>query len=254
MTSGPALDKIYDFTWNTFCSWYIELSKTRLDKENNLKDATLTINILNILYKNIMKILHPFMPYITTAIYDELDTNKKELMLQKWPDVLDINFKEEAKNINSIKELITNIRNIRTENKVENTKKVTLLISKEDIQKEMENTIDELKDDICKMGNIIDIKYLSKEEIKTKDTIAIILSNISAYIIREDLIDKKEELRRLEKEKKEIQEKLDFTNNLLNNKGFIQKAPEEKVKIEKKNKEDYLKQLEEINKALDKIK
>lgn len=257
---GLALDKIYDFTWNSFCSWYIELSKSRLMDEDS-KDKQVVMNILNLTLKGIVKVLHPFMPYITTVIYDALvkseDDNFKEndeLMLADFPIYIDnMKYIKEGQAIENIQELISNIRNIRTENKVDNSRKAKLYIDNLSLESDTRVAIVELQESIFKMANLNEIEFIEKIELED-DLISIILPGIKAYIIRGDLIDKEVEIKRLEKEKEEIEEKLKFTNNLLNNKGFIDKAPVEKVEQEKANREEYIKILDEINNSLDKLK
>ena len=254
-----ALDKIYDFTWNSFCSWYIEFSKTRLMGEDS-KDKQVVINILNLTLKGIVKVLHPFMPYITTVIYDSLiksedDSFKEndELMLSDFPIHIDnMEYIKEETAVENIQELISSIRNIRTENKVENSRKTKLYIDNLSLDSYTKIAILELKTSIVKMASLSDIEFKDKIEVN-EDLISIILPGISAYILRGDLIDIEEEIKRLEKEKEEIEKKLEFTNNLLTNKGFIDKAPEEKIKKEKENKEEYIKILDEVNLSLQKL-
>ena len=224
------------------------------------KDKQVVINILNLTLKGIVKVLHPFMPYITTVIYDSLiksedDSFKEndELMLSDFPIHIDnMEYIKEETAVENIQELISSIRNIRTENKVENSRKTKLYIDNLSLDSYTKIAILELKTSIVKMASLSDIEFKDKIEVN-EDLISIILPGISAYILRGDLIDIEEEIKRLEKEKEEIEKKLEFTNNLLTNKGFIDKAPEEKIKKEKENKEEYIKILDEVNLSLQKL-
>ena len=256
---GLALDKIYDFTWNSFCSWYIELSKSRL-MEGDSRDKHVVMNILNLTYKGIMKVLHPFMPFITTVIYDDLvktedeySKENDELMLADWPIYVDnMKYLKEEESVEIIQNLISNIRNIRTENKVENTKKANLLIDKTSTNPDTERAVLELQNSIKKMGYLNNIEFIEELD-NSDDMISIIIPGMKAYILREDLIDKEVEIERLKKEKEDIESKLQFTNNLLNNKGFVDKAPEQKIKEEKQKQEEYTNILNEINRILDNL-
>lgn len=257
---GPALAKIYDFAWNSFCSWYIELSKARLI-EGDSADKHVVMNVLNLTLKGIMKVLHPFMPFITTVIYDalvktedEYSKENYELMLADWPIYIDdMKYVKEEEAVEIIQNLISNIRNIRTENKVQNNKKTKLYIDNRSTSVDTERAIVELQSSILKMALLTEIQFVQDIE-NIDDMISIILPGIKAYILRGDLIDKEVEIERLEKEKLDIEKKLTFTNNLLNNKGFVEKAPEQKINEEKNKQDEYTRMLEEINKSLDNLR
>ncbi|MDR0978960.1 MAG: valine--tRNA ligase [Lachnospiraceae bacterium] len=226
---GIALDKIYSFIWDEFCDWYIEIVKPRLyDKENSSRKTAQYV--LNKVLCDSLKLLHPFMPFVTEEIYTNLYNSDKTIMLAKYPEYEEtLNFKVEEENIEQIKEVITGIRNIRTQMNIHPSKKSKLIF----ITKKYKNVIDASELFIKKLGFADNIEIKEDNKGIEPNAINIVTSELEVFIPFEDLVDINEEIERLEKEKSKILIEKEKTDKMLSNEGFIQKAPEAKIKEEK---------------------
>ncbi len=242
---GMALQKIYDFAWDEFCDWYIEIVKPRLyNKECNSRTAA--IYTLNTTFKSILKLLHPFMPFVTTEIYDSLVKyeNEEELMLSKWPKThKEFLYESEERFIEDLKEVITGIRNTRAQMNVHPSKKSKLIF----ITKDNKENIEKSEEFIKKLGFADNIEVLTQKKEIPANAVNIVTNNMEIFIPFEDLVDIKEEIERLEKEKSKILVEKEKTDKMLSNPGFIEKAPEAKVKEEKIKLEKF----EEMIKTLE---
>ena len=247
---GIALDKIYNFVWNEFCDWYIEMVKPRIYSENNNEKIQVSY-VLDYVFRISLKLLHPFMPFVTSEIYDKLVYyNDKDLMVSNWPTPIKENsFEDEEKDIEKLKKLIVEIRNIRSKMNVHPTKKSKLLI----IKNKMENEINESEEFLLKLGFANEIKMIKNEKEVPKNAVSIAVDDLKVFIPFEELVDIKEEISRLEGEKKRLEGEVLRGEKMLSNPGFVNKAPEKKVQEEKDKLENYknmLKNVEERLKAL----
>ena len=247
---GIALDKIYNFVWNEFCDWYIEMVKPRIYSENNNEKIQVSY-VLDYVFRISLKLLHPFMPFVTSEIYDKLVYyNDKDLMVSNWPTPIKENsFEDEEKAIEKLKKLIVEIRNIRSKMNVHPTKKSKLLI----IKNQMENEINESEEFLLKLGFANEIKMIKNEKEVPKNAVSIAVDDLKVFIPFEELVDIKEEISRLEGEKKRLEGEVLRGEKMLSNPGFVNKAPEKKVQEEKDKLENYknmLKNVEERLKAL----
>ena len=247
---GIALDKIYNFVWNEFCDWYIEMVKPRIYSENNNEKIQVSY-VLDYVFRISLKLLHPFMPFVTSEIYDKLVYyNDKDLMVSNWPTPIKENsFEDEEKAIEKLKKLIVEIRNIRSKMNVHPTKKSKLLI----IKNQMENEINESEVFLLKLGFANEIKKIKNEKEVPKNAVSIAVDDLKVFIPFEELVDIKEEISRLEGEKKRLEGEVLRGEKMLSNPGFVNKAPEKKVQEEKDKLENYknmLKNVEERLKAL----
>ncbi len=235
---------MYDFIWNDFCNWYLEFSKITLNSDN--KDIVdNSKNILHKMLENILKLLHPFMPFATEEIYNSVIRND-QLALQNWPTSIVSNDDIAVKNIESVIKLITLIRNLRVEKKLGNKKDFPIIIET--------NLISEFNDlmDIMKnFMNVSSIEIVNKYESKV-ETISYTIPDANMYIIASDIIDKDEEKARLEAELKNINSEIKRAEGMLNNKNFVEKAPESKINAEKEKLGNYKKMLVEIEEKLNK--
>lgn len=247
---GIALEKIYNFIWNEFCDWYIEIVKVRLyNKEDNTR--CFAQYTLNKVLENSLKLLHPYMPFITEEIYQKLYNKDESIMISKFPNFEQkLNFEESEQTLEEIKEFITKIRNIRTNMNVHPVKKSKLII----INNKFKNKIKESEGFIKKLGFANEIILQDKKENISKDAISILTNNIEAYIPFTDLIDIEEEIKRLEGEKNKILIEKQKTMKMLSNKGFMLKAPVEKIKEENEKLEKFNEILNSINERLEKLK
>ena len=243
---GLALGKLYDFIWNDFCDWYIELTKPVLysDDEKGKRNA---LSILNYLLKTILKLIHPFTPFITEEIWDQF--NFTTLMLEKYP-VENQLFNFENENFEIIKDIISKIRNIRAEMNVPVTKKLPLFI----ICKDKTYLINENRKYIEKLAGISDICFVNdKEEIGEKVSQAA-TNDVELFIPLGKLIDFDKEIERLTKEKEKIENEIMRGERMLSNKGFVAKAPEKLINLEKEKLENNILLKEKIISQIENIK
>ena len=244
---GIALDNIYSFIWNEFCDWYIEMVKPRLYSKN--KETKIQVcYVLDYVFGMSLKLLHPFMPFVTTEIYSKLvQYNDKDLIVSKWPKVIEnFEFDKEEEIIEKLKRIIVEIRNIRTQMNVHPSKKSKLLIIKNDLEKE----ILEEKEFLCKLGFANDIVIIENEETIPKNAVSIVVDDIKVFIPFEELVDLEEEKKRLEGEKIRLEAEVLRGEKMLSNPGFINKAPEKKVNEEKEKLENYKNMLKNVEERL----
>ena len=249
---GVALDKIYNFMWNEFCDWYIEMAKVRLYGENE-KEKVQVSYVLNEVFTNCLKLLHPFMPFITSEIYDNLVSYEdKELMVSSWPtidlseDNLNFKYDKQEETIERIKEIIVEIRNIRSTKNIHPTKKSELILVTEKYEKELK----EAEGVLLKLGFANKAKIQKDKTGIPEDAIKILTDGIELYMPLEGLVNLEEERKRLEAEKLRLEGEVARCEKMLSNPGFVNKAPEAKVKEEKEKLEKYKKMLEKIMESL----
>ena len=245
---GIALQKIYDFVWEEFCDWYIELVKPRLYDENcdTRQEACYVLN--EILIKS-LKLLHPYMPFITEEIFMNLKHNDESIMISEWPVYQeDEDFKEEEKNMEFLKECIKSIRNLRSQMNVVPSRKTKLIFVVED--KQEEDIINEGRVFLEKLAYANEIVIQHNKETNFDDFASIVHEKVSIYIPMDELVDKQLEKERLEKEKATLEMELKRVNGKLNNESFIKKAPSKVVEEERSKKEKYQ---EMYNKVLERL-
>ena len=237
---GIALDNIYSFIWNEFCDWYIEMVKPRLYSENE-QDKICVSYVLNEVFTTSMKLLHPFMPFITTKIYRNLvKYDDKELMISDWPvESSNLKFENDELAIEKIKEAIVGIRNVRSNMNIHPSKKETLIF----VTDKYINEIQEATGFILKLGFGSDIKIQKDKEGIPSNAISILADDISVYMPLEGLINFEEEKARLEKERIRLEGEVARCEKMLSNPGFVNKAPEAKINQEKEKLENYKKML-----------
>ena len=244
---GVALDKIYNFIWNEFCDWYIEMVKPRL-YSNDYEEKVKVCYVLDYVFGISMKLLHPFMPFVTTEIYRNLvKYNDKELMVSKWPHAKTQNqFKDEEDFVERLKSIITEIRNTRANMNVHPSKKAELIFVTEKYGKEIE----EAKEFLLKLGfgsNIL----IQKDKTGIKDNaISIVEDGIELYMPFEGLVDMEQERKRLQDEKKRLEGEVARCEKMLSNPGFINKAPQSKIDEEKAKLEKYRDMLAKVMESL----
>ncbi len=244
---GVALDKIYNFIWNEFCDWYIEMVKPRIysDDENTKIGVS---DILNHVFGSCLKLLHPFMPFVTAEIYKNLICfGTKDLIVAKWPTIRN-NFafdKEEAM-VEKVKEIIVEIRNVRNTKNIHPSKKSKLII----VSKEYEEELKEVEDILLKLGFATEVKIQNNYEDIPKDAIKIIAEGIEVFIPLEGLVDMEQERKRLEEEKKKLEGEVARCEKMLSNPGFMNKAPQSKIDEEKAKLEKYKDMLAKVEESL----
>ena len=244
---GVAIDKIYNFMWNEFCDWYIEIAKISL--YNGIgEDKIKTSYTLDKVFRTCLKLLHPFMPFVTSKIYDNLvKYDDKDLMVSSWPEVESFDYQKEEETIEKVKELIVEVRNVRATKNIHPSKKSKLVF----ITDKYKDEIKELEDILLKLafGSSLEIKENNKDI--PEDSINIMVEGIELYIPQEGLINKEEENKRLEEEKKRLEGEVLRCEKMLSNPGFVNKAPKAKVEEEQEKLKNYKEMLEKV---LEKLK
>ena len=244
---GIALDNIYNFIWNEFCDWYIEIAKSRLYSDN-LEEKTQVCFVLNEVLKDSLKLLHPFMPFVTSEIYSKLvKLDEKALMVSEWPKLINrVNYDKNNDFIENVKDVIIQIRNVRANRNVHPTKKTKLIF----VTNKYRNEIEESKSFIEKLGFANDVIIQSNKNNISQNAISIISNEMEVYIPFEELVDVEEERKRLEEEKKKVLSEIDRASKMLSNPGFVNKAPEAKINEEKAKLAKYQEMLKSIEERL----
>ena len=222
---GVACQKLYDFIWDVYCDWYIELTKPRIQAGGDSAAAAQTVLVW--VMKGMLKLLHPFMPFITEEIWSAIDDGDVPVMLSDYP-VFDekLVFTAEEEAFEKIIDAIKAVRNRRSEMNVVPSVKAKLYIETADA-------------DIFKSGIIFFEKLASASSVEIgasfdiPDSVTAVTHSARIFIPLDDLVDKEKELARLAKEKASVQKDIDFSQGKLNNPGFMAKAPEKQVEAEK---------------------
>ena len=249
---GEAARAIHNFSWEDFAAWYVEIAKLALNSDDQ-KAINRTKSILSYVLLDIMKLLHPFMPFVTEEIYQKIPHIEESIMISSWPEAIEEFDNEAAINdFEIIQELIKAVRNIRSEYNVAPSKKI-------DIQIKPFST-DTMH--ILEENNEILVKFLNPENLEISldaknenEVISIILNDLEVLLPLGSLVDISQEIERLNKELNKLQGEIKRGEGMLRNPNFINKAPEAKVNIEKEKLENYKMQyettkarLEELNK------
>ena len=245
---GVPLQKLYDFIWSDFCDWYIEIVKTRLyDKETNPFSYSVAVWTLNHVLVQVVKMLHPYMPFITEEIYQNLHTNKNSIMKDMYP-CDDYNFEKETEIIELFLNMIRNIRNERLNSGINGSKKVNSQVY---LKNENDKKIFKLCEDYIKrLGYIENIEYIDTEEKANNNYTSITLPRISIYLDLLGAVDLDKENERLNNEKEKVLKELNRAKSMLSNEKFVSKAPANLVEQEKMKVVKYEEMLNDIEKRI----
>lgn len=232
---GVAIQKLYDFIWDVFCDWYIEISKIRLQSG---EDADTAKAVLVYVLTDILKLLHPFMPFITEEIYQAIPHDTESVMISKWPEYDEnLNFASEEQQVEKIMQAVRAIRNRRAEMNIPPSRKAAVFVETDDA-------------DTFRYGTefIKRLAYASEVTVSGAfedlgNIVTMITDSAKIFIPMGELVDFEAERKRLQKELAAAQDKLDFINKKLSNPGFVNKAPE---KVVNQNREDAAKLEEKI--------
>lgn len=236
--------KIYDLIWNEYCDWYIELVKRRL-YGNDEKDKLSARYVLQKSLKMLLKLLHPFMPFITEEIWGYLpkeEAKKNLLISEAWPKHKKLNFDESREKIEMAKDIIKVIRNIRAEADALPSRSLSLIIVSDKKAKEIEASSGYIKS----LANVSKIEIIQDKSKAPRDVMSGIVDGAEILIPMEDLIDFEAEILRLQAEKKRLIKEVDRVNKKLSNKNFVDKAPQKIVDEERAKGEKYEEMLEKV--------
>ncbi len=251
---GIAVQKVYDFIWEEFCDWYIEIAKVRLyKKEENPKAANAALWVLKTVLANALKMLHPYMPFITEEIFCTLCPEEETIMLAPWPEYTEEwNFAKEEADVETIKVLVKGIRNIRSEMNVPPSRKAKYYIVSPDA--DLCELFASHKDIYSQLISASEIDVQADKAGIPEDAVSVVIPNAVVYIPLEELVDMAKERERLEKEKAKLAKELARSNGMLNNEKFLSKAPQAKVDEEKEKLEKYKQMMEDVENRLAQLK
>ena len=245
---GIAVSKLYDFIWDKFCDWYIELVKPRFfeEGESNITAQQVLVYVLS----NTLKLLHPFMPFITEEIWQALPHEGKSIMISSFP-VYNSEYKDEnaEKEMQMIMDAIKGIRNIRNEMNVPPSKKAGIFIITEE-QEIFENVIPIFK----KMAYASEVNVIKDGGSVPENVVSVVVPGAEILMPLDELVDRAKEIERLEKEKKHLESEIKRVEGKLNNKGFTEKAPAAVVEEERLKGEKYSEMLKTVIESLEKLK
>ena len=246
---GIAIDKLYSFIWNEFCDWYIEFAKISLYNGTD-EEKVQTAYVLNEVFRTCLKLLHPFMPFVTSEIYNDLvNYDGKDLMVSEWPKAksedgkFEYDFEEEI--IERIKEIIVEIRNVRSTKNIHPSKKAELILVTNRYQDELKQA----EGILLKLGFADSVKIQDNSSNISENSIHIVTDGIEVFMPLEGLIDLEEEKKRIEQERKRLQSEIERCEKMLSNPGFMNKAPQAKIDEEKEKLAKYKEMLSALGTA-----
>ena len=242
---GIAVAKLNDFIWEEFCDWYIEMVKPRLYNSDDTASQNAALWTLKTVLIDALKLLHPYMPFITEEIFCTIQSEEESIMISKWPEYSEArNFASEEKAIEIIKEAVRGIRNVRTEMNVAPSKKahVYVVSEKEDIRK----TFEEGRLFFATLSYASDVSVQADKNGIADDAVSVVIANANIYIPFAELVDIKQEIERLEKESKRLDGELARVNGMLSNERFLSKAPESKIAEEKEKLSKYTQMKQQV--------
>ena len=244
---GIAVQKVYDFIWEEFCDWYIEMVKPRLyNKEDETRGAAL-ITLKTVLIRA-LKMLHPFMPFISEEIFCNL-SGEESIMISSWPEYReDWNFEKEEHAVETIKEAVCAIRNVRSSMNVPNSKKATVYVVAADagVREIFENG----KVFFATLGHAGEVVIQADKAGIADDAVSALTAAAAIYMPLAELVDVEKEIERLKKEEERLTKELARVNGMLGNEKFVSRAPEAKIQEERKKLEKYTQMMDQVKERL----
>ena len=232
---GIALSNLYDFVWNDFCDWYIEFTKPVLYGEDDKKRND-TISVLVSVLSQILKLLHPFVPFITEKIYKSMPNVKGSIMLAEFPRYnAKLNYKTAVNEIEPVKEIIKAVRNVKVQSGAVPSKKVKLYVIAENSK-----AIKNCSIYIEKLAGVSEINFITDKSLLNEKTVSQIVAGVELYIPLGELVDFSKEAERLNKELKTVESEIARASGKLSNKGFLDKAPKNLVDAERNKLNEYI--------------
>ena len=247
---GIAVQKVYDFIWDEFCDWYVELAKFRIyHAEEDPSSAKCVLWVLKTVLGQALKLLHPFMPFITEEIYGALVPEEESLMISSWPKYrAEWEFPAAEELMGHAKDITRGIRNMRAEMNVPNNRRTKVFIVSGD--QELLNGMEVLKESVKPLMLANDIILQCEKKEAAEDAVSIVVPGAAVYLPLEDLVDFEQELERLTKEEEKLTKEIARAKGMLSNEKFLSKAPEKKVQEEKEKLEKYTQMLEQVKERM----
>lgn len=248
---GEGNKALYNFVWNDFASWYVEISKVDLQSDD-AENKNITQNVLVYVLMQIIKMLHPIVPFITEAIYQTLPHKEESITISSWPTVEETFNDEEAINsLNIVMEIISAVRNERA--KASNAPSAKINIRLEAKSQEVCDILNSAKPYLLKFTNPNEL-VITTDKANLENQVVVVLNDLTIYIPTNDLVDIEEVIKKLEGELKKLEGELLRSNNMLNNPNFVNKAPEAKIQAERDKKAMYEEKYNEVKAHLASIK
>ena len=249
---GIAVQKVYDFIWDEFCDWYIEMVKPRLYSTDDAVSQNAALWTLKTVLIDALKLLHPYMPFITEEIFCTIQNEEESIMISKWPGYSeDRAFPAEEKAIETIKEAVRGIRNIRTEMNVAPSRKASVYVVSEN--DEIRRIFEEGKLFFASLAYANEIMIQADKTGIAEDAVSVVIPGATLYIPFAELVDIAQEIERLKKEQKRLEGELVRSKGMLSNERFLSKAPEAKIAEEKEKLAKYEQMMEQVTKRLEQL-
>ena len=245
---GIAVQKVYDFIWEEFCDWYIEMVKPRLYNDGDTTKSAALWTLKTVLV-NALKLLHPYMPFITEEIFCTLQSEEESIMISKWPEFTkEWHFVEDEAAVEMIKEAVRGIRNVRTGMNVPPSKKAKVFVVSE--SENVRNTFENGKVFFATLGSASEVTVQADRSGIDEDAVSAVLPEAVIYMPFAELVDIDKEIERLQKEEQRLTKELARVNGMLSNERFMSKAPESKVAEERAKLEKYSQMMDQVKERL----
>ncbi len=249
---GMALQKVYDFVWEEFCDWYIEMVKPRLWSEEDTTKAAAIWTLKTVLIQS-LKLLHPYIPFITEEIFCNLQEEEESIMISKWPEFKENwNFAVEEKAVETIKDAVRSIRNVRTSMNVPPSKKAKVFVVSE--KEDVRQIFEESKIFFAMLGYASEVVVQDNKDGIDEDAVSAVTADATIYMPFAELVDIEKERERLQKEEERLTKEIARSHGMLNNEKFMSKAPEAKVQEEKEKLAKYEAMMEQVKERLAALK
>ena len=249
---GIAVQKVYDFIWDEFCDWYIEMVKPRLYNTDDAVSQNAALWTLKTVLIDALKLLHPYMPFITEEIFCSIQSEEESIMISRWPEYReDRSFAKEEKDIETIKEAVRGIRNLRTEmNVAPSRKSFTYVVSD---NADIRRIFTEGKLFFASLAYANEVNVQEDKTGIAEDAVSVVIPGATIYIPFAELVDIAQEIERLQKEEKRLEGELKRSQSMLSNEKFIAKAPEAKIAEEKEKLAKYSQMMEQVKLRLSQL-
>ena len=245
---GIALQKVYDFIWEEFCDWYIEMVKPRLWDDNDTTKAAAIWTLRTVLMDS-LKLLHPFMPFITEEIFCNLQEEEPSIMISSWPVYKEErNFGPEEYAVEIIKGAVRAIRNVRTSMNVPPSKKAKVFVVSED--QEVREIFEHSKVFFGTLGYASEVAIQADKNGIAEDAVSAVAPQAAIYMPFAELVDIEKEVERLKKEEERLAKELARVNGMLNNEKFVSRAPQAKIDEEKAKLSKYTQMMDQVKERL----
>ncbi len=246
---GIAMQKVYDFIWEEFCDWYIEMVKPRFYQSGDVMSKAAACWTLKTVLIQALKLLHPYMPFITEEIFCNLQDAEESIMVSSWPEYReDWNFAEVEDRIERMKEAVRAIRNVRSSMNVPPSKKADVFVVSE--KEEVRRAFETSKAFFRALGNAAEVTIQADKTSIADDAVSAVTADAVMYMPFAELVDIEKEIARLQKEEKRLAGELKRSNGMLSNERFVSKAPAEKIAEERAKLEKYTSMMEQVQKQL----